>query len=307
MWINESLEKIIGNKFSNPYMAEKERFIQLSMTVPEHWHDIAIAILAEYGFEGFESRDSILIGYMVEDQYDSATIDELLAGLEYVEQVHIEYMAPQNWNHVWESNYAPVTIDDFCYVRAPFHPVLSNSSYQYVLDIQPQMSFGTGHHATTRAMISLMKEISFRGKDTLDMGCGTGILGILASKMGSREVIGVDIDPWSYENAIENASKNHVSNMKIILGDVGAIPSGIFDIILANINLNILVSDIPHYARHLKDEGVLLLSGFYESDLEKLVPVLESEKLVLDRQICHQKWMAVSTLQHNQQDWCKVQ
>jgi len=297
--LNLEMGKSYWKIFSNLYMAEKERYIQFSMTVPEPWHEILIAILSEHGIEGFESRDSTLIGYMVEDRYDSAAIDQLLSGLEYVEHVKVEYMASQNWNHDWESNYDPVVIDDFCYIRAPFHPVQSDSSYQFVLDIQPQMSFGTGHHATTRSMIILMKEIPFQGKLTLDMGCGTGILGILASKMGSREVIGVDIDPWSYENAIENTFKNHINNMKIIQGGVKAIPSTKFDIILANINLNVLIKDIPYYTKRLTDRGMLLLSGFYDQDIEKLIPILEAEKLVLDKQICHQKWMAVSAVKQH--------
>jgi ribosomal protein L11 methyltransferase len=175
----------------------------------------------------------------------------------------VNVIEQKNWNEVWESNFEPIQIRDKVYVRATFHQPKPDFPLEIVID--PKMAFGTGHHETTSMMMDLMLDADFWAKEVLDMGCGTGILAILASKLGAKDVTAIDYDPVCYDSTIENSALNDINNIKAIYGSKEAIPNVQFDIILANINRNILLDQMERYSEVLKSGGEIYFSGFYES------------------------------------------
>ena len=233
---------------------------------PEN-REILAALLAEIGYDSFMDVPTGLSAYIPANMFDeAATADALEPVSAIFEQLKIESkpMPDVDWNAEWEKSFTPITVDGKCRIRAPFHDYDAN--YQLDIIIEPKMSFGTGHHATTTLMIQQLFNLDVAGKSILDMGCGTGVLAIVAKKLGAQCVTGIDIDHWSVENAQENAARNNVE-MTVVEGGVEAI-SGTFDIILANINRNILLEQMQVYSRSLPVGGVLCLSGFYVSDLD---------------------------------------
>ena len=226
--------------------------------------DILISLLAESGFESFIDENHDLRAYVPLKDYLRHKVTQicLMQDITFTEQL----IPDQNWNAEWEKNFEPVLIAGKCYVRAPFH--LSRPEFPYELIIEPKMSFGTAHHDTTALMIEEMLEMDIRGKRVLDMGCGTGILAILAEKMGASEIHAVDTDEWAFNNTQENCGRNNTSRVVVTMGDISAVDASC-DIILANINRNVLLQQIPEYSKHIRN-GDLLMSGFYENDLEKI-------------------------------------
>ena len=178
-----------------------------------------------------------------------------------------------NWNEEWEKNYDPIDVEGKCLVRATFHD--SGENYDYEIIVNPKMSFGTGHHATTYQMLSYQMKLTQEGKKIMDVGCGTGILTIMAAKRGASQLVSTDIDDWCIENSEENFSLNNLSDVKMIKGQIEEVQESDFDIILANINKNVLLDQIQSYSKKLKDGGELILSGFYKDD----IPDLEKEAL----------------------------
>ncbi len=247
-------------------MAYKAIHIHLEPVSPE-FSEILIALLDAYDFEGVHERDDIIDTYFASDNFNPdwlEVIQSSLLSLGCRMAWKVEEIADQNWNSLWESKFEPVIIDKRCAIRAPFHPQFTDIEYELI--IEPKMAFGTGHHQTTRLMIMEMLESDFRNKKVLDMGCGTGVLGILASIMGAGEVVSVDIDRWACENTTENAVKNGINNIRVIQGSSNALPENSFDIILANINRNILLSQMTDYARHTRKNSLLMISGILEED-----------------------------------------
>ncbi|MBI3235574.1 MAG: 50S ribosomal protein L11 methyltransferase, partial [Bacteroidetes bacterium] len=175
-------------------------------------------------------------------------------------------IAPQNWNADWEASFQPVTIESSIYIRAPFHEAVPN--IQYDLVIQPKMSFGTGHHDTTASVMEMMLKLNFNNKTVFDYGCGTGILSVLASKMGAKSIFANDIDDWAFENVAENLELNHIENVDYKQGDISLVNEHIYDIILANINRNVLLDSMENMSKLLNSGGQLLMSGFYIEDIE---------------------------------------
>lgn len=235
----------------------------------DYQQDLLINELAEVGFDTFEETELGFKAYIAADQFDQALLDERLA--DYHDQFSFSYeinLIPQkNWNEVWESNFEPIQIGDQVWVRATFHEARPDFPYEIVID--PKMAFGTGHHQTTAMMMSLMLEADFKDKEVLDMGCGTGILAILASKLGAKSITAIDYDPVCYESTIENSGLNRAGNIKALCGSKEVIPDETYDIILANINRNILLDQMQRYGEVLKAGGEIFFSGFYESpDLE---------------------------------------
>jgi ribosomal protein L11 methyltransferase len=235
--------------------------------------DILIAVLGEAGFDSFQETEQGVLAYIPKKDFSEA----MLSGLDILPGIEVKYtikiIEAVNWNKEWESNFQPVEVEDQCIVRATFHDPKPEFPFEIV--IQPKMSFGTGHHQTTWLMIKAMldnKEI-FKNKSVLDMGSGTGILAILAEKLGSKTIEAIDIDEWAYENCLENLHLNDSGNIKVAMGDAKLLQDNKFDCILANINRNVLVSDLPIYKKSLKKNAHLFLSGFFVTDN----PVLEEK------------------------------
>lgn len=240
-----------------------------TITTEDYQQDLLINALGEIGFDTFEETDLGFKAYIQETDFSRAELDEAVEPYRQMFTFSYEViLIPQkNWNEVWESNFDPIAIGNRVFVRATFHEARPEFKYEIVID--PKMAFGTGHHQTTAMMLQLMLENDFAGKKVLDMGCGTGILAIMAAKLGAGEIMAIDYDPVCYDSTIENAQLNNVSNITAGCGSKEAIPDDRYDIILANINRNILIDQMSRYAEVLKPEGEIYFSGFYETpDLE---------------------------------------
>lgn len=253
----------------------------------EEQQDILIYLLAEAGFESFSQDGDELHAYISAHLYDRDKLSQIMKEqrFDYTE----ETIPDQNWNEEWERNFNPVEIGGKCFIGAPFHS--SRPGYQYEIIIEPKMSFGTAHHETTSQMIELMLDMDFQGKRVLDMGCGTAILAILADKMGASGVMAFDNDSWAYNNSMENIEKNRSLHISVRFGDISDV-TGDFDIILANINRNILLDQIPHYSKMLKPGGHLLMSGFYEDDLHRIRECASGNNLNFEINIMKNRWVA---------------
>ena len=231
--------------------------------------EILYALMAQIGFEGFVEGDNDIQAFIDEETYDAEALNQLidqLAGVNIKVQYRFHRTEDQNWNEEWEKKFEPVVIDERVLIRAPFHD--SSNDLEYTLVIEPKMSFGTGHHHTTKLMIREMGNHPLEGKRILDMGCGTGVLGIYACMHGAARVLGVDNDQWAYENALENIKRNGITNMDVKLGDVGVLYKENFDMILANITRNTLVRDMSIYTEHLLDQGLMVISGILAEDVQ---------------------------------------
>jgi len=235
--------------------------------------EILIAELAERGFESFEETETGLEAYIPEGEERGLLLEDidLLQRPEFTIRYSHRRIAPENWNAQWEKDFKKVYVGDHCVVRAPFH---TPEDKAYELIISPKMSFGTGHHETTALMLSYLLETDCTALNVLDMGSGTGVLAILAAKKGAAQVDAIDIDPWCYENCQENTLLNDITNVTAYQGAAADIP-GLYPLILANINRNILLQDLPAYARAIQPQGTLLLSGFYRQDL----PIIQEAAL----------------------------
>src|SRR5690606_15516959 len=228
--------------------------------------EILIAQLADIGFEMFEENDNGFDGYIRKENFYKEQLNEI----DYLQENELcsvswqlEEIESINWNEEWERNFTPVEVKGV-YIRAPFHPEKKDIKMEII--IQPKMSFGTGHHATTAMMIEQMLEMNFQKKEILDMGCGSGILSIAASKMGAENVTAIDNDPNCVLNSIENIETNKTKNIHVAEGDANSLSGMKFDIILANINRNILLRDIEQYVKAMKQDALLLVSGFLKDD-----------------------------------------
>ncbi|TAH04269.1 MAG: 50S ribosomal protein L11 methyltransferase [Sphingobacteriales bacterium] len=235
------------------------------------YQDLLINDLSQIGFDTFEETDFGFKAYITTDKFNQPQLDQKLLGFNglFTFSYELNLIPAKNWNQVWESNFEAIDIKDKIHVRATFHPAKANVAYQIVID--PKMAFGTGHHQTTAMVMEYMLETDFTQKTVLDMGCGTGILAILAAKMGAKNVIAIDNDPVCYQSVIENAALNNVENITALCGSKETIPTQKFDIILANINRNILLDQIETYAKVLNTNGIIFFSGFHlDPDLDML-------------------------------------
>jgi len=239
------------------------------MSAEDHHSDLLIDELADMGFDTFEETDFGFKAYIPSEDFDKGQVDDRLAL--YNDMITFSYevnlIPHKNWNEVWESNFKPIEVGDLIYVQATFHDAKPEFPYEIIID--PKMAFGTGHHDTTCLMMSSMLETDFKGKKVLDMGCGTGILAILAAKLGATDLTAIDYDMLCYKSTFENTALNHVKGVHVICGSKEEIPEEEFDIILANINRNILTDQMQRYSEVLKPGGEIYFSGFYEhNDLD---------------------------------------
>ncbi|RYY37161.1 MAG: 50S ribosomal protein L11 methyltransferase [Sphingobacteriaceae bacterium] len=278
-------------------------YYELHFTLPgaeSYQQDLLIDELGSIGFDTFEETVDGFNAYIPSAHFDKTLLDEQLAT--YADMFAFSYevnVIPQkNWNQEWESNFSPIQILDQVHVRATFHQPKPGIPYEIVID--PKMAFGTGHHQTTSMMLELMLENDFEGKEVLDMGCGTGILAIMAAKLGAFKVTAIDYDPVCYDSTIENSELNRIANITAICGSKEAIPDERYDIILANINRNILIDQMEPYSEALKYGGEIYFSGFYETpDLD----IIRTEAAKYDlRYINHrtkQDWVAARFVKGN--------
>ena len=239
--------------------------------IEEYQQDLFIADLADIGFDTFDQSEHGVTAFAIKENFEEKTLKEVIIAFadDFKTQYTLVDVADENWNLEWEKNFSPLVIADACYVRATFHT--PQPQYPYEIIIDPKMAFGTGHHQTTTMMLEYILAADVKDKNILDMGCGTGILAILAAKMGAKELIAIDYDEVCSESTKENAALNHIENIKALCGSKGAIPKQQFDVIFANINRNILLDQIARYAQALVTAGKIFFSGFYlEPDLEMI-------------------------------------
>jgi ribosomal protein L11 methyltransferase len=226
--------------------------------------EIIIAKLSEQGFESFAETETGVLAYIPAHLFSKEKLIFPESG-DFIIHYSTQLIKGKNWNEEWEKNFQPVIVDQSCCIRASFHP--KNTSTKFDIIIDPKMAFGTGHHETTVLMVKQMLATELKEKATLDMGCGTGVLAILASKLGAFSITAIDNDVVAVDSAIENAAKNHALNILAICGDASSVKNNKFDVILANINRNILLNDLPAYCASLNQNGIVILSGYLKADV----------------------------------------
>lgn len=247
--------------------------VNISVSPRDPWTDILIAELAELGYESFVETEEGVLAYAPvtignPDEHIADTSVYTAEGVDF--NIDVKTIAHQNWNAVWEADFKPVIVSSELAIIAPFHDA-NEFPQELKIIIQPQMSFGTGHHQTTFLMSEYLMELDAIEDPVLDMGTGTGVLAFLAEKRGAKEIVAVDIEPWSVENTIENAKRNNCSNILALCGDIDVVPQQKYGLILANINKNILKSHLESYANLSKSGTKLYLSGFFASDAEEMI------------------------------------
>jgi ribosomal protein L11 methyltransferase len=254
--------------------------------------DILIAELGEAGFESFVETEEGLSAYIQKTDWNAHILEDIqiLNSEEFEISYTFEENEQVNWNVEWEKNFNPIIVNGLCSVRAPFH---EKPDTVYDIVIEPKMSFGTGHHETTHMMIQHILKNDFTNKSVLDMGCGTGILAILAEKKGAKPIDAIDYDNWCYINSLENVERNGCKHITVLEGDAELLKNKAYDIIIANINRNILLNDINAYAYCLNKSGSLFLSGFYKDDVQSIEEECQKYMLKLVEVIKEHNWVAL--------------
>ena len=254
--------------------------------------EIIIAELGYVGFDSFVESEKGVTAYIQKDKWNAFILDDIniLSSKEFEITFEFNEIEQTNWNEEWEKNFEPIVVDNQVTVRAPFH---DKPTTKYDLVIEPKMSFGTGHHETTYMMIQHILKNDFKNKSVLDMGCGTGVLAILCEKVGANELDAIDIDNWCYVNSLENVERNNCEKVSVYEGDVKLLDGNNYDIIIANINRNILLVDIPRYTKCLNKNGTLFLSGFYKEDIQMIESKCNEDMLKLEEIIERGQWVSL--------------
>ena len=253
--------------------------------------EMLIAQLGYVGFESFVEQDYGVTAYIQKQEWNSKILEDvfMLNSNEFNITFEHNEIAQTNWNEEWEKNFNPIQVDDLVSIRAPFH---TNPLLQFDIVIEPKMSFGTGHHETTHMMVQHLLALDLDTKKVLDMGCGTGILAIFAEMKGAKPIDAIDIDSWCYENSLENIQRNNCNHITVYEGDASLLKEK-YDVIIANINRNILLSDIKTYTDCLNENGVLLLSGFYKEDIVIIEDEVNKHGLTFETMIQRNNWVAL--------------
>ncbi len=275
-------------------------YIELSAKVSplEPGRDIFIAELAEIDFESFVETEEGLLAYVQQQFFDESKIAsvEILKNSNFSITYSSKLVKDQNWNKTWEENFNPINVEGKCLVRAPFHEIEKKITYDIV--INPKMSFGTGHHETTYLMIKRLLELDLSNKNVLDMGCGTGVLAILAKMKKANKVVAIDIDEWAYNNTLENVETNNCNDIEVLMGGAEQLTSFKYDVFIANINRNILLNDMEKYVNSIVINGNLLLSGFFSTDKELLLKKADELKLKLFYEETKNDWMMLHLVKY---------
>ncbi|HXB95174.1 MAG TPA: 50S ribosomal protein L11 methyltransferase [Puia sp.] len=251
--------------------------------------EVLIALLADRGFEGFEQEEGLLRAYVPEAEFDADEVGALMTS--FGVQFSVSRIREKNWNEVWERSFQPVVVEGFCAVRAQFHAPIPDVPYDLV--ITPKMSFGTGHHATTYMMLEAMQRLPLPGSRVLDFGTGTGVLAILAERLGAASVLAIDNDDWSIANAQENVQANGCSRITVMQRDTLTGLEGSFDVILANINKHVILEQLPSMEQHLARGGVILWSGLMIDDSEDIENEAAKNKLSISKRMSKGSWIAL--------------
>tara|TARA_R110002050_G_scaffold4573_2_gene22132 strand:+ start:43548 stop:44384 length:837 start_codon:yes stop_codon:yes gene_type:complete len=257
--------------------------------------EILIAELGYAGFESFVENEDGVTAYIQKDEWNDAILEDIqiLNSDEFEINYTFEDIEQTNWNEEWEKNFNPIIVDDVCSVRAPFH---EKPNTQYDIVIEPKMSFGTGHHETTHMMIQHILKNDLKDKSVLDMGCGTGVLAILAEIKGAKPIDAVDYDNWCYLNSLENVERNNRKYITVIEGDASVLEGRKYDVIIANINRNILLQDMKTYASCLNEKGMLFLSGFYNDDIPIIKSECDKHMLNFEEKLERNNWVSLKFL-----------
>jgi len=274
-------------------------YLNVKFSCKPDFTEILIAELSMLDYDSMMETDSGLEAYIKPEKFNENDIKDLINQYQEVSPIsyEIEEVKERNWNEEWEKNYEPIKVDDKVLVRSTFHEV--DVSVPYEVIINPRMSFGTGHHATTYLMIKNQLEIDHKGKRVLDAGCGTAILAVMAEKLGAADVIAYDNSSWSTENAPENVELNNCKHIQVLEGTIDTLNlEGTFDIILANINRNVLLDEMPQYIEHLSDRGLIVFSGFYEINEEDLRNAAKSSGLQLETKHTRDGWSSLVFLKN---------
>jgi ribosomal protein L11 methyltransferase len=254
------------------------------------WSDVVASQLCDIGFESCMEEKGLLLAYIQADALEEKALESCLADLmgDYSVSYSIQKVPNENWNKKWEESFEPVLVDDKCLIRASFHE--PNSAIPHEIVIDPKMAFGTGHHDTTYLMVKAMFDYNFENQIVLDMGSGTGILAILAKRLGAGFTKAVDNNDWAYESTKENCVKNNQPEIEVVLGDIGSVKNDKYTLILANINRNIVMEQMPDYAAMLPHGGILLTSGYFNYDAEVVFDSAKSNGFVLKQRIERNNW-----------------
>lgn len=254
--------------------------------------EILIAELGELPFDSFEETDAGFSAYIQKNLWNENILDkiEILENTDFKITFEIVEIAAVNWNKEWEKNFEPIDVDGICHIRAPFH---DKTNAKFDIIIEPKMSFGTGHHETTYMMIQHLLAMDVTNLKTLDMGCGTAILAILAEMKGAKPIDAIDIDNWCYLNSIENAQRNNCTNIAVFEGDASLLIDQKYDLIIANINRNILLNDMTTYVNCLSEKGTILFSGFYEEDIPVIDASCKENGLIFEHKLQRNNWVSL--------------
>ncbi len=274
---------------------EKENiYIEYSFTVSplQPASDILMAELGEVLFESFVETEEGVLAYINKNDWNVDILKDIsiLENKNFKISSTYKEIEQENWNATWEENFNPIQVDEKCVVRAPFH---EKPNVDFDIVIEPKMSFGTGHHETTHMMLQHILNTDVEGLSVLDMGSGTGVLAILAAMKGAKAIDAIDIDNWCYLNALENIERNNCSHINVYEGEASLLHGKKYDVIIANINRNILLNDIPTYAKCLNESGTLFLSGFYTEDMSTILEVCNKNELEYVSNLEKNNWVAV--------------
>jgi ribosomal protein L11 methyltransferase len=270
-------------------------YLEIKIKIDQDFSEIFMAELAGSGYDSFAETDEGLDAYIEENKFREEELKDLIK--KYKNSFSVEYsiqnLENKNWNEEWEKNFSPVTVADQCLIRASFHK--PDPAYPYEIIINPKMSFGTGHHETTSMMIENQLQINHQGKKVMDAGSGTGILSVMASKLGAQSVMAFDVEDWAFDNMKENIQLNNCPAVQTALGDIYQVkhPFSEYDIILANINKNVLLKEIQAYSSMLHKGGVLILSGFYTDDVEDILAEATKYSLEMMGQKEKNRWASL--------------